>query len=76
MKNPEEAKEEVIVTEDVMACAEDIMRAFESKDVKALAEGLMNFFHVADELPHEEGPHIEEGEEEGPSAGFMGYSEK
>lgn len=42
------------------AAAEDMMSAFESKDVPALAEALRAAFDICDAMPHEEGPHTNE----------------
>ena len=45
---------------DLDECAEEIMSAIHSKDVKGLVDALMDFFHEADKGPHEEGPPEEE----------------
>ncbi len=42
---------------------EDILRAIESKDAKALAMAIKDAFEVADSYPHEEGPHTDETED-------------
>ena len=42
--------------------AEDIMRAINMKDAKALAEAMKDMFDVLDSQPHEEGPHLNESE--------------
>lgn len=41
------------------ACAEDMIRAFHTKDAKALASAFQSAFEICDSQPHEEGPHIE-----------------
>ena len=40
--------------------ASDIMKAIHSKDVTALKEALCSFHEIAEEMPHEEGPHLAE----------------
>ena len=44
------------------ACAEDLMRALNSKDAKAVAEALKAAFEICDAAPHVEGEHINESE--------------
>lgn len=39
------------------AAAEDMIRAFHSKDAKALAEAVRAAFQILDAEPHEEGEH-------------------
>ena len=51
--------------EGLHAAAEDILSAVESKDSTALVSALHNFFEMCDEMPHEEGPHEEEGYADG-----------
>lgn len=40
-------------------CAQDLLKAIESKDIKAIAEALRDVFDILDSQPHEEGEHIE-----------------
>lgn len=44
------------------SAAQDIMDAFEKKDVPALAIAIRAAFELCDSSPHEEGPHLEDGE--------------
>lgn len=46
------------------ACADDIIRAINSKDSKMLAEAIKAAFEICDSEPHEEGPHTNESEED------------
>lgn len=45
------------------ACANDILQAIESKDAKRLASAIKSAFELCDSYPHEEGPHVEPGEQ-------------
>jgi hypothetical protein len=40
-------------------CAKEVLRAIKADDHMALADALEELFHIADEAPHKEGPHIE-----------------
>lgn len=44
------------------AVAEDMIRAFSTKDSKALAAALRAAFEIADSEPHVEGEHLDEEE--------------
>ena len=46
------------------ACAEDLIESVKAGDVDGVASALMSAFHVADAMPHMEGPHEDIGEEE------------
>lgn len=41
------------------ACAKDLLRAIEMKDIKGIASALYDAFSIMDSEPHEEGPHPE-----------------
>lgn len=41
------------------AAAKDLINAIHSKDHKAAAQALSDFFELSEMEPHEEGPHIE-----------------
>lgn len=43
----------------IHSCAEAIMQAINSKDIKGLAEALRDAFTILDAEPHVEGEHIE-----------------
>jgi len=45
------------------ACAEDLIRALHSKDIKSVSAALKAAFDILESMPHEEGPHVEEGQE-------------
>lgn len=45
------------------SAAQDLLDAIEKKDTKALAIALRAAFELCDSEPHEEGPHLEDGEE-------------
>lgn len=51
---------EMEVDEGLLSGAEEVMGAFNSKDPKRLALALKDFFYMCDEMPHEEGEHVEE----------------
>lgn len=40
--------------------AEDLIAAIEAKDALGIAMALQAAFDIADSMPHEEGPHLEE----------------
>jgi hypothetical protein len=44
----------------IMACAEDLIRAVEAKDIKGVAGAMKAAFEYLDAQPHEEGEHLEE----------------
>jgi len=46
------------------ACAEDLIESIKAGDADGVASALMSAFHVADAMPHMEGPHEDIGEEE------------
>lgn len=41
----------------IHACAHDLMKALEAKDVAGIAEALHSAFEILDSQPHLEGPH-------------------
>jgi len=45
------------------ACAEDLLESIKAGDADGVASALMSAFHVADAMPHMEGPHEDIGEE-------------
>jgi rRNA processing protein Krr1/Pno1 len=56
-------KEEGEEDPSLLAAAEDIISAISMKDAVTLAMALKAAFEICDSMPHEEGPHIGEGEE-------------
>lgn len=44
----------------LMAAAEDLISAVHSKDSSAVASALKAAFEIMEEMPHEEGPHLNE----------------
>jgi hypothetical protein len=46
------------------ACAEDLLESIKAGDADGVASALMSAFHVADAMPHMEGPHEDMGEED------------
>lgn len=52
------------LTEGLKAVALDLLHAIESKDISRIAEAFKAGFELCDSSPHEEGPHINESEEE------------
>ena len=48
--------------EGLSAAAGEALSAIEAKDAEALKGALLNFFNIADSMPHEEGPHAESEE--------------
>jgi len=48
----------------IHACAQDLLSAIESKDVKGIADALKAAFEIADSAPHKEGPHTNEPNKE------------
>jgi hypothetical protein len=60
VKSDSEPKKDNLAME---AAAADLLRAFEQKDVKHIALALHSAFQIYDSLPHEEGPHTNEGQE-------------
>lgn len=47
----------------MLACAEDLIESVKAGDAQGVASALMSAFHVADAMPHMEGPHEDIGEE-------------
>lgn len=43
----------------VKQCAQDLLKAIESKNVQGIADALYDAFSLMDSMPHEEGEHIE-----------------
>lgn len=46
-------------SEAIEACAQDLISAIHSKDIKAVADALYDAFSILDSMPHEEGEHTE-----------------
>lgn len=46
------------------ACSEDLIRAMHAKDAKGVTSALKAAFEILDSMPHEEGPHTNEEEQE------------
>jgi hypothetical protein len=51
--------------EGLMMAAADLIRAVHAKDESAVADALQAAFELMEEQPHEEGPHVNEEEEQG-----------
>lgn len=49
--------------QSLIVAAEDLIRAIEGKNATALAAAIKSAFEICDAMPHEEGPHTQEGEE-------------
>lgn len=47
----------------IEACAQDLIDAVHAKDTQKVAQVLKDAFELLESQPHEEGPHIEEGQE-------------
>jgi hypothetical protein len=60
-RKPDEGKEDPDA--GLHACAQDLINAIHSKDMKAVAAALKAAFELLDSAPHEEGPHLESEEE-------------
>lgn len=45
------------------ACAEDLIESVKAGDADGVASALLSAFHIADAMPHMEGPHEDIGEE-------------
>ncbi len=43
----------------IEACAQDLISAVQSNNVKAAAEAIKSAFEILESQPHSEGPHIE-----------------
>jgi hypothetical protein len=61
-KPSEEDKEDPDMA--IKACALDLINAIHAKDVSKTSQVLKDVFELLESMPHEEGPHIEEGSEE------------
>jgi hypothetical protein len=46
----------------IEACAEDLIKAVHSRDVKAAAQAMRDAFDILESMPHEEIEHDEQGE--------------
>lgn len=46
----------------LQAACEDLLKAIDNKSVHDLYNAISDAFHALEEMPHEEGPHIEEEE--------------
>lgn len=58
-EKPQENQEDNDKDAAIHACAQDLISAVHSHDVKGAAEAIRSAFEILDEMPHEEGPHIE-----------------
>lgn len=56
-------KEESNEDQGLIAAAQDLINAINSKDAKAVSQALQAAFEICDALPHEEGEHINENDE-------------
>lgn len=65
VRKPDEGKETPNEDPAVLAAAEDILRAIDSKDAKHLAQALRAAFQILDSEPDEEGPQMEDEQDEG-----------
>lgn len=66
-RKPDGSKDEKGIDGDdhaMEAVAEDMIRAFNSKDSKQLAKAIRAAFEIADSEPHYEGEHLNESEQE------------
>lgn len=63
------AEPESEMDEGLLSGAEEVISAMAGKDAKRLAMALKDFFYMCDEMPHEEGEHIEEEEKSNPILG-------
>jgi 2C-methyl-D-erythritol 2,4-cyclodiphosphate synthase len=66
MRKPDEKDEGDEIPEEsddkdaaIHACADDLIKAVHSQDIKGVAEALRSAFEIMDSEPHEEGPHVE-----------------
>lgn len=57
---PDLSKDKEEEVDSIEAAAEDMLKAFEEKDVKKLAAAVRAAFDILDSEPHEEGPHTNE----------------
>lgn len=44
----------------LVSCAQDLLKAIEMKDPKAMADAMKAAFQILDSEPHVEGPHLED----------------
>ena len=65
-REPDQPKEEKDMSHDeaLDSCAKDVMSSIQRQDAKSLKEALKDFFEICDSMPHEEGEHTNENEEE------------
>lgn len=56
--------------QDLHIACEGVMQAIKSGDVAALCSALKSAFMACDEMPHEEGPHLDEKEGEIAEGGY------
>lgn len=60
---PDEPSESEVPKDDedhsaaIHSCAHDLLKAFEAKDIKGIAEALADAFSILDSKPHDEGEH-------------------
>ncbi len=55
---PDQPEQEDDKSASHMACAQDLLKAIESKDIKGIAEALQSAFEIMDSEPHVEGEHV------------------
>ena len=60
----EETAQEDSEDTGIESCAQDLIKAVEGKDAKAVAQALKSAFEILDSQPHSEGPHEEESDSE------------
>ena len=63
-RKPDEGKEPEQDQSGIEAAAGDLIAAIHSKDVRAVAAAIKAAFEIMDSEPHEEGPHLNESEQE------------
>lgn len=63
-RKPDENQEDMNDDQGLVVVAEELCRALERKDYKAISEALKSAFEIMDASPHREGPHIEDENEE------------
>jgi hypothetical protein len=66
MRKPDEKAEGGEISEEsddkdaaIHACAQDLIKAVHSHDVKGAAEAIRSAFEILESMPHEEGEHVE-----------------
>lgn len=60
---PDEGKPEDSSSDGLEIAMEDLSKAHDAKDYKAMAEAFKAAFDICEAAPHHEGPHLEDSEE-------------